>query len=155
MSYEQIKQLVPQKYPFIFVDRVLEIESGKRILCLKNVTANEYFFTGHFPDFSIMPGALIIEALAQSAILLFRTSHYWTEEHADKMFLLRAADVHFLHPVFPGDQLILEVTKEKAASIGAIVSVLGRVGDKTVAKGSLMFGAVKKETFLALESGVK
>ena len=74
MNFEEVRATLPQKYPFIFIDRVLELEAGKRIVCLKNVTGNESFFAGHFPDFAVMPGALILEALAQATIILFKRS---------------------------------------------------------------------------------
>lgn len=148
MNYEELRPLVPQKFPFIFVDRVLELEAGRRILCLKNVTANESFFSGHFPDFSIMPGVLIIEALAQSSILLFRKSSFWREQLEDPVFLLRATNIQFLNPVFPGDQLSLEIVKEKVIPNGAMVSAAARVEDQVAAKGSLTFGIAQKRALM-------
>ena len=74
ITFEEIRTLLPQKYPFLFIDKVIEFEERKRILCVKNVSGNEPVFVGHFPDFAIMPGVLIIEAMAQASIILFRKS---------------------------------------------------------------------------------
>ncbi|MEK7788611.1 MAG: 3-hydroxyacyl-[acyl-carrier-protein] dehydratase FabZ, partial [Planctomycetota bacterium] len=67
--FEEIRSLLPQKYPFLFIDKVVELEEGKKIVCVKNVSGNEPVFVGHFPDFAIMPGVLIIEAMAQASII--------------------------------------------------------------------------------------
>jgi len=74
LDFEGVRRLLPQGYPFIFVDRVLDFEANRRIVCLKNVTGTEPFFPGHFPEVAIMPGALMGEAIAQASILLFRLS---------------------------------------------------------------------------------
>ncbi len=145
LNFEEIKKLVPQKYPFMFIDKVIELQKESRIVCLKNVSGNEPFFVGHFPDFAIMPGVLIVEALAQAAIILFKKS-FDTEQNKDKVFLLASANVRFSKPVFPGDQLTLEIDIEKVISSAAIVKGVAKVGDKVVTKATLSFGVADKDS---------
>ncbi len=145
LSFEEIRKLVPQKYPFLFIDKVVEFQKGSKIVCLKNITGNESFFVGHFPDFAIMPGVLILEAMAQASILLFRKS-FDADKDKDKVFLLASANVRFSKPVFPGDQLILEINTEKVVSNAAIVKGIARVCEKIVSKATLSFGVAEKES---------
>jgi beta-hydroxyacyl-ACP dehydratase FabZ len=106
LNVEEIQQIIPHRYPFLLVDKVLEMEQGKRILAIKNVTINEPFFQGHFPGHPIMPGVLIVEALAQTAGILlmkFRAT-------SDKAPIFMSIDeTRFRAPVKPGDVLHLEV----------------------------------------------
>ena len=147
LSFEEIRKLVPQKYPFLFIDKVVELQKGSKIVCLKNISGNESFFAGHFPDFAIMPGVLILEALAQASIVLFKKS-FDAEEDKDKVFLLGSADVRFTKPVFPGDQILLEINVEKLISRAAIVKGIARVGEKVVTKGTLSFGVAEKKSLM-------
>jgi len=102
----EIMKLLPHRYPMLLVDRVLEIEPGKRIVGLKNVSANEQFFQGHFPGAPVMPGVLIVEAMAQCAAVLFLRE---LPDRDKKLFLFGGVDkARFRKPVVPGDQLILE-----------------------------------------------
>jgi len=115
MDIKEIREYLPHRYPFLLVDRVVELELGERITALKNVSVNEPFFTGHFPELPIMPGVLIIEALAQaSGILGFKTVN---KKPADgSIYLFVGADkMRFKRPVVPGDQLHLhaEILAEK------------------------------------------
>ncbi|HUP60835.1 MAG TPA: 3-hydroxyacyl-ACP dehydratase FabZ [Thermoanaerobaculia bacterium] len=109
MSITEIMKLLPHRYPMLLVDRVLEIsEDGKRITGLKNVSANEQFFQGHFPGAPVMPGVLIVEAMAQCCALL-GLREMSDQERANKLFLFGGIDkARFRRPVVPGDQLILE-----------------------------------------------
>ena len=143
MDFEEVKKLVPQRYPFLFIDKVVELEEGKRIVCLKNVSANEPFFVGHFPEYAIMPGVLTLEALAQASIILFKKS-FKQDDNPDAVFLLTSAKANFVKPVFPGDQLYLEIDIEKVISNAAIVSGIARVGENTVAKTTLTFATADK-----------
>lgn len=143
MEEINIQKSLPQDYPFIFIDKVLELEAGKRILCQKNLTVNEPVFKGHFPDMPIFPGVLIIEAMAQSSIILFQQSNQ-TEVAGDKVFLLVKTESHFLHPVFPGDLLLVEVTAEKIRLAYATVSCQVRVGETQVATAKLKFAVAPK-----------
>ena len=145
LNFEEVRELVPQKYPFLFIDKVIELQKESRIVCLKNISGNEPFFAGHFPDFAIMPGVLIVEALAQASIILFKKS-FDTEQNKDKVFLLASVNVRFSKPVFPGDQLILEVDIEKVISSAAIVKGVAKVKDKVVTKATLSFGVANKDS---------
>lgn len=114
MDIHQILKLLPHRYPILLVDRVLELEKGKRIKALKNVTINEDFFNGHFPSRPVMPGVLMIEALAQTAALL---SYGSSDAPADGKTLYYFAGIdgaRFKRPVEPGDQLIMEAELERA-----------------------------------------
>jgi 3-hydroxyacyl-[acyl-carrier-protein] dehydratase len=146
LTFEEIKALVPQKFPFLMVDRVLALEPGKRVVAIKNITGNEIFFLGHFPTMAVMPGALIIESMAQTAIILFRKS---AEQEGrtfddDRTLFFGGAKVRFLKPVFPGDQLQLEVTIVKAISVGGVVKAIATVDGQRVAQAELSFGAKSK-----------
>jgi len=148
ITFEEIKALVPQKYPFLMVDRVLSLETGKRVVAIKNITGNEIFFLGHFPNMAVMPGALIIESMAQTAIILFRKSaeaEGKTFDDASSLFFFGGAKVRFLKPVFPGDQLQIEVTIIKAISVGGVVKALATVDGQRVAQAELSFGTKSKD----------
>ncbi len=108
MDINEVKEYLPQRYPFLLVDRVLELELGKSIVALKNVTGNENHFNGHFPELPIMPGVLIIEAMAQAAgILGFKTLNKKPAEGSIYMFA-GVDKARFKRQVVPGDQLILK-----------------------------------------------
>ncbi len=108
MKIEEVMQYLPHRYPFLLVDRVIEMELGKRIIAVKNVSINEPFFPGHFPVSPVMPGVLILEALAQAAaILSFKTDHY-TPETIGVVYFAGIDNARFKKPVIPGDQLILK-----------------------------------------------
>ncbi len=147
LSFEEVRKLIPQKYPFLFIDKVVELQKESKIVCLKNISGNESFFAGHFPDFAIMPGVLILEALAQASILLFKKS-FNAEKDKERIFLLASANIRFTKPVFPGDQLILEINTEKIVSNAAIVKGVARVGEKIVSKATLSFGIAEKESLM-------
>jgi len=110
MDIHEILKYLPHRYPFLLVDRVISCEPGKSISALKNVTMNEPFFSGHFPHYPVMPGVLIIEALAQAAaILTLKTANRETNE--DSLYYFVGIDgARFKKPVQPGDQLILKAT---------------------------------------------
>ena len=108
MDIQEIKEFLPHRYPFLLVDRVLECEPGKRLLAIKNVTFNEPFFQGHFPDLPIMPGVLIIEAMAQATGLLAGNSAPDVLGKGKTYYLVGVDKVRFKRPVVPGDQLSLE-----------------------------------------------
>lgn len=147
--FEEIRSLLPQKYPFLFIDKVVEFEEGKKIVCVKNVSGNEPVFVGHFPDFAIMPGVLIIEAMAQASIILFRKSLPAQQNDKNTVFLLASVNnARFTKPVFPGDQLFIEIIVEKIVSKGAIVQATVKVEEKTVARASLTFGIAEKSALV-------
>jgi 3-hydroxyacyl-[acyl-carrier-protein] dehydratase len=120
------------------LDRVLELEYGKKVVAIKNITINEEFFAGHFPERPILPGVLIIEAMAQAAILLFYKEGVPPSEK--KMaYYLGAVKVKFTHPVFPGDQLKITIEPIKLLSGQGLVNAVAQVGDKEVARGEISF----------------
>lgn len=112
LDIRRIMEMLPHRYPFLLVDRVLEFEPGHRLKALKNVTMNENFFQGHFPGLPVMPGVLQLEALAQAGGIMVMNS--LNESLGDKVFLFTGLNkVKFRRPVVPGDQLILNVFFEK------------------------------------------
>jgi 3-hydroxyacyl-[acyl-carrier-protein] dehydratase len=122
------------------VDRVLELEPGKRIKALKNVTGSEIQFLGHFPDYAIMPGTLIVEAFGQAASLLFSYTTGVGNKSEDFMALGAINDMRFLVPVLPGHTMIMEVNVVKMLPTAALVDGVVRVNDTVVAQGKLGFG---------------
>ena len=138
MDIHEILQYLPHRYPILLVDRVLECEPGRSIVGLKNVSINEPFFQGHFPHHPVMPGVLIIEALAQvSAILSFKTLGIKPDDKSVYYFV-GIDDARFKKPVMPGDQLILESTIERnARGIWKFVTT-AKVGDSVVTEARLM-----------------
>lgn len=142
LEIEQIQKILPQRFPFLMIDRVIELDPGKKVVAIKNVTVNEEFFGGHFPDYPIMPGVLIIEAMAQASIVLFYSKFSASEAGTKKMsYYLGSVKVRFTHPVFPGDQLKITVEPAKMLTGAAIVNVVACVGDKEIAKGELALSA--------------
>lgn len=128
---DHIQKLLPHRFPFLLVDRILEIEEGKFLRALKNVTANEAHFSGHFPRFPVMPGVLILEALAQAGGLLANLSLPQNESGEKIHFLAGIDGARFKEMVRPGDQLILEVTvlnvKATLFKIKGVAKVDGKV----------------------------
>ncbi len=112
-DFEEVMRRLPHRYPFLLVDRVLECQAGERIVALKNVTVNEQFFVGHFPSRPVMPGVLVLEALAQAAgILAFITAGVYPDENA-RLYFAGIDKARFRRPVVPGDQLRLTATLER------------------------------------------
>jgi beta-hydroxyacyl-ACP dehydratase FabZ len=143
LDINEIMKLLPHRYPMLLVDRILEIaEDGKRIVGLKNVSANEQFFQGHFPGAPVMPGVLIVEAMAQCAAVLFLRE---IEDREKKLFLFGGVDkARFRRPVLPGDQLILEC--DVLAKRASTVKVRGtaKVAGVVVAEAELLSVMVER-----------
>ncbi|WP_031404507.1 3-hydroxyacyl-ACP dehydratase FabZ [Thiomonas sp. FB-Cd] len=134
----QIQKLLPHRYPFLLVDRVVELEKGKSIRAYKNVSFNEPYFTGHFPQKPIMPGVLILEALAQAAgILAFGTLDVEADDNS-VYYLVGIDGARFKRPVEPGDQLTLEVELVRQMRNIYKFNAVARVGDEMVAEAELM-----------------
>jgi len=134
---KRIMQHLPHRYPFLLVDRVLEFTRDTHIKALKNVTINEPFFQGHFPDLPIMPGVLIVEAMGQAGGVLVIESR--PAEHQGKpIYFMGFDNVRFRKPVVPGDQLILELEMLKKRSKVVKMAGVATVDGKTVAEAQLM-----------------
>lgn len=114
MDIQDILKRLPHRYPFLMVDRVLDIETGRRIKALKNVTMNEPFFSGHFPNRPVMPGVLMIEALAQAAAILAFEHHGVLPDDKTVVYFVGIDNARFKRPVGPGDQLILNCSLERS-----------------------------------------
>jgi 3-hydroxyacyl-[acyl-carrier-protein] dehydratase len=144
LDFEEIKRLIPQRFPFIMIDRILDLEPGKRAVAIKNVTGNDIFFLGHFPEKAVMPGAAIIEAMAQTAIVLFAAGGKQEREGKRPLYYFGSVKARFLSAVTPGDQIRIAVVNEKALPTGAFVSGEAFVGDRKVSEAELVF-SVKYE----------
>lgn len=133
----EIRRRIPHRYPFLLVDRVIEIDPGKRVVAIKNVTINEPFFNGHYPDHPVMPGVLIAESMAQVGGLMFCGLDIIPE---NSLPLLAGIDsLRFKRVVVPGDQLRIEAHVMRFRSGIAKVSATASVGDEFAAGGELMF----------------
>jgi 3-hydroxyacyl-[acyl-carrier-protein] dehydratase len=139
MTFEEIKTYLRQRFPFIMVDRVLEVEPGKRIKAVKNVTGNEIQFLGHFPDYAIMPGVLIVEAIGQCASILFSRTTGRGVKEGELLVLAAINDMRFFVSVHPGHTMILEVTILKMTGEAALVEGIVTVDGTVVTKGRLAF----------------
>ena len=136
LTITEIMKLLPHRYPMLLVDRILEIDPGKRIVGLKNVSANEQFFQGHFPGAPVMPGVLIVEAMAQCSAVLFLMD---LPERDSKLFLFGGVDkARFRKPVVPGDQLIMEceVLQRRASTVK--MKGVARVDGAVVAEAEML-----------------
>jgi 3-hydroxyacyl-[acyl-carrier-protein] dehydratase len=138
MDIHQILKKLPHRYPFLLIDRVLELDKGKRIKALKNVTINEPFFVGHFPHRPVMPGVLVLEAMAQAgAILSFETLDQTPDDNV--VYYFGGIDAaRFKRPVEPGDQLTLAVTLDRMKSGVFKFSGVASVGDEVAATAQLL-----------------
>ena len=138
MDIHEILKRLPHRYPFLLVDRVIELEKGVRIKALKNVTMNEPFFTGHFPNRPVMPGVLMLEALAQaSAILAFDNVGVLPDDKT-VFYFVGIDNARFKKPVEPGDQLVLNATLDRSKAGIVKFSAHATVGDTTVVSADLM-----------------
>jgi 3-hydroxyacyl-[acyl-carrier-protein] dehydratase len=136
LDVQQIKEIIPHRYPFLLVDRILEIEEGQKAIGIKNVTANEEFFNGHFPDYPVMPGVLIVEALAQvGAVAMLKK-----EENRGRLAFFTGIDnCRFKRQVKPGDQLRLEVEMTKVRGPMGKGKGIATVDGELVCETEIMF----------------
>ena len=146
MDILEIMALLPHRYPFLLIDRVVEMERKQRIVAIKNVTLNEPHFQGHFPDYPIMPGVLMVEAIAQAGGALLLTE---IPDRADKLMVFTGIDsAKFRRPVVPGDQLRIEVTvlqwRSRAVKMLGIATVDGKVACEATVMCQLVPRAAKK-----------
>lgn len=136
LDINEIQEIIPHRYPFLLVDRILEVEEGVRAVGVKNVSMNEPFFAGHFPGYPVMPGVLIVEALAQvGAVAILKA-----EANRGKLAFFAGIDnFRFRGQVVPGDTLTLEMEITRLKGTVGKGNAVARVGDKVVAEGELMF----------------
>lgn len=141
LNIDQIKELIPHRYPFLLVDKIKELEVGKKAIGIKNVTVNEPFFQGHFPEYPIMPGVLIIEAMAQVGAVTMMSM----EENKGKLGVFAGIDkVRFKREVRPGDTLVMEVEMISVRRNIGKATAKAYVEDELVCSGELMFALVQK-----------
>jgi 3-hydroxyacyl-[acyl-carrier-protein] dehydratase len=153
MDIQEILDYLPHRYPFLLVDRVLSCEPGKHIVAVKNVAINEPFFQGHFPGNPIMPGVMILEALAQAAAILSFKSMNHSSTRNLLYYFVGIDGARFKKPVIPGDQLILDVTVlRNVRGIGKFAAT-ARVGEDLVTQAELL--CTIKEQLLAPSSPVR
>ncbi len=135
--------MLPHRYPFLLVDRVLKLEKGKSIVAIKNVTVNEPFFQGHFPEFRVMPGVLVVEAMAQAGGVLL---YYSIPDPESKLiFLSKIDNLRFRKPVVPGDQIRLEVELLRLRSRVCQIKARAIVAEEVVTEGDIMATMVDLE----------
>jgi len=134
----QIQKIIPHRFPFLMIDRVLDLQPNEKLVALKNVSVNEAHFVGHFPDEKVMPGVLIIEAMAQAGCVYF----YYSKNMQGKnlIYYLAKVEAKFMQPVVPGDQLKIEVTTIKMMSKAGFLKTQAFVKDKLVAEAEIGFG---------------
>jgi 3-hydroxyacyl-[acyl-carrier-protein] dehydratase len=138
MDIKQVLAHLPQRYPMLMIDRVTELDPGKRIVALKNVSANEPYFQGHFPNRPIMPGVLILEAMAQAAGILVFRSRGMKPDDKSIYYYVGIDNARFKKPVVPGDQLELEVLFERELRNIAKFSCVARVAGASVAEATIL-----------------
>lgn len=138
MDIHKILKMLPHRYPILLVDRVLEVEKGKRIKAIKNVTINEEFFNGHFPHRPVMPGVLMLEALAQTAALLSFETLGETPDENTVYYFAGIDGARFKRPVEPGDQLILDVELERMKAGIFKFKARASVGEELAVEAELM-----------------
>ena len=138
-----IMEVLPHRYPFLLIDRIIDLKKGENIVAVKNVTINEPFFQGHFPGFSVMPGVLIVEAMAQAGGILAYASGF--QEKTDLIYFSAMDKVKFRKPVVPGDQIIFKVNILKMRKKVIKIGCQATVDDKVVTQAELMasFGEAK------------
>ena len=138
MTIEEIKEYLPHRYPFLLIDRVDEYEKDKRLVAIKNVTANEPFFPGHFPHYAVMPGVLIVEAMAQAAAVLSLRSLGHKNDGKWVYYFVGIDGARFKRPVTPGDTLTIEVKAGQSRRGMAKFSAVAKVDDEVAAEAELL-----------------
>jgi 3-hydroxyacyl-[acyl-carrier-protein] dehydratase len=138
MDIHQILKQLPHRYPILLVDRVIDLQLGKSIRAIKNVTINEPFFTGHFPHRPVMPGVLMLEAMAQAAALLSFATQGVTPDDKTVYYFAGIDGARFKRPVEPGDQLVMDVTLERAKAGIYKFKGITRVGEEVACEAELM-----------------
>lgn len=138
MTIEEIKEYLPHRFPFLLIDRVVEFEKDRRIVALKNVTVNEPFFPGHFPHVHVMPGVLIVEAMAQAAAVLSLKSMGHRNDGRWVYYFVGIDGARFKRPVVPGDQVLFEVVAGPMKRGMAKFTAVAKVDEAVVAEAELL-----------------
>jgi 3-hydroxyacyl-[acyl-carrier-protein] dehydratase len=146
MTFEEVRAALKQRFPMLMVDNVLALEPGKSIRTTKNVTGNELQFLGHFPEYAVMPGTLIVEAIGQSASILFSKSTGTGTRPGEFLVLGAINEMRFLVPVVPGNRLEMEITVLKFIDDFALIEAVAAVEGTVVARGKLGFARRGLET---------
>jgi len=138
LEIADIQKIIPHRFPFLMIDRILECRPNEKLVAVKNVSINEHYFRGHFPGEQVMPGVLIIEAMAQAGCVYF----YYSKNLQDKslIYYLAKTEARFHHPVVPGDQLVIEVRTVKLLSKAGFVKAQALVNGKLMAEAEIGFG---------------
>ena len=133
-----IQKIIPHRFPFLMIDRVLECKPNEKLVAVKNVSINEHYFRVHFPERQVMPGVLIIEAMAQAGCVYF----YYSKNLQGKalIYYLAKIEARFHHPVVPGDQLMIEVSSVKLLPKAGFIKCKALVGEKLMAEAEIGFG---------------
>jgi 3-hydroxyacyl-[acyl-carrier-protein] dehydratase len=138
LNVQEIQKIIPHRFPFLLIDRVIDLQPNEKLIALKNVSLNEPFFVGHFPEEKVMPGVLIIEAMAQAGCIYF---YYSKNLHGQKLiYYLAKVTAKFIKPVIPGDQLRIEVSTIKMMSKAGFLKTIAFVQDQPVAEAEIGFG---------------
>ena len=138
LDVRQIQEVIPHRFPFLLIDKVIELTPNEKLIAVKNVSINEQYFVGHFPHEKIMPGVLIVEAMAQAGSVFF----YYSKNFQGKnlTYYLAKVEAKFIAPVIPGDRLIIEVTPLKLMTKAGLLKVKASVAEKVVAEAEIGFG---------------
>ncbi|QTQ07874.1 3-hydroxyacyl-ACP dehydratase FabZ [Macrococcoides canis] len=141
LTYDEIKKIIPHRYPFLLIDRIIELEEGKRCTGIKQVSGNEPFFQGHFPEYAVMPGVLIVEALAQvGAVAMLKL-----EENQGKLAMFTGIDkCRFKSQVTPGDTLTLSVEMTRVKGPIGKGTAIAKVGDRLACSCEISFAIIDK-----------
>lgn len=142
VDVERIQTMLPHRYPFLLIDRVIAFEPGKRATAIKNVTINEPFFQGHFPGHPVMPGVLIIEAMAQTAGVMIKLAAPQESDKPVVFYLVKVDNARFSRVVVPGDQLRLEITHKRTMRNMSLFHGQAFVGDELAAEAEMLCAEV-------------